>query len=79
MPDFSQAFTVETAACNSGIGDMLSQHNHPIVYLSKALGIANCMLSVYEKEFLAVIIAIHKWQQYLQHGPFIILTDYQSL
>lgn len=37
------------------------------------------MLSVYEKEFLAVIIAVHKWRQYLQHGPFIILTDHRSL
>lgn len=35
--------------------------------------------SVYEKEFLAVIMAIDKWRQYLQRGPFAIVTDHKSL
>jgi hypothetical protein len=34
---------------------------------------------VYEKEFLAVMLAVDKWRQYLQRGPFLILTDHKSL
>jgi hypothetical protein len=47
--------------------------------MSKALGILNRKLSVYEKEFLAVIMAVDKWRQYLQIGPFTILSDHKSL
>jgi hypothetical protein len=79
MPDFDQPFTVETDACDTGVGAVLSQHGHPIAYLSKALGINNRKLSVYEKEFLAVMMAVDKWRPYLQRGPFTILTDHKSL
>jgi hypothetical protein len=39
----------------------------------------NQKLSIYEKEFLAVIMAVDKWRQYLQRGPFTIITDHKSL
>jgi hypothetical protein len=39
----------------------------------------NQRLSIYEKEFLAVIMAVDKWRQYLQRAPFTIVTDHQSL
>jgi hypothetical protein len=55
------------------------QDKHPVAYLSKALGVNNCKISVYEKEFLAVMMAINRWHSYLQRGPFTILTDHKSL
>lgn len=70
---------VETDACATGIGAILMQQGHPIAYLSKALGPQNQSLSIYEKEFLAVIMAVDKWRSYLQRGPFLILTDHKSL
>jgi hypothetical protein len=79
LPDFNAPFTVETDACDTGVGAVLMQKGHPIAYMSKALGILNRKLSIYEKEFLAVIMAIDKWRQYLQRGPFTILTDHKSL
>lgn len=79
LPDFALPFTVETDACDTGVGAVLTQNNHPIAYLSKALGINNRKLSVYEKEFLAVMMAIDRWRPYLQCGPFTILTDHKSL
>jgi hypothetical protein len=54
------------------------QQGHPVAYMSKALGVKNSKLSIYEKEFMAVIMAIDKWHSYLQRGPFTILTDHQS-
>jgi hypothetical protein len=41
------------------------QDKHPVAYLSKVLGVNNCKLSVYEKEFLAVMLAIDRWRPYL--------------
>lgn len=79
LPDFGLPFTIETDACDSGVGAVLMQRGHPIAYMSKALGIMNSKLSIYEKEFLAVIMAIDKWRQYLQIQPFTILTDHKSL
>lgn len=79
LPDFTLPFSVETDACDSGVGAVLIQKGHPIAYMSKALGVLNRKLSIYEKEFLAVIMAIDKWRQYLQRGPFIIWTDHKSL
>lgn len=79
LPDFTLPFSVETDACDSGVGAVLTQQGHPIAYMSKALGVLNRKLSIYEKEFLAVIMAIDKWRQYLQRGLFTILTDHKSL
>lgn len=79
LPDFSRQFTVKTDACATGIGAVLSQEGHPVAYYNKALSVANQQLSIYEKEFLAVIMAVDKWRQYLNRGLFIIKTDHQSL
>jgi hypothetical protein len=79
LPDFNLLLTVETDACDTGVGAVLMQRGHPIAYMRKALGIVNRKLSLYEKEFLAIIMAIDKWRQYLQIGPFTILTDHKSL
>lgn len=79
LPDFTLPFVIETDACDTGVGVVLMQNGHAIAYMSKALGIQNRKLSVYEKEFMAVMLAVDKWRQYLQRGPFLILTDHKSL
>jgi hypothetical protein len=60
LPDFAQPFVIETDACDTGVGSVLMQQGHPIAYMSKALGVMNRKLSVYEKEFLAVMLAVDK-------------------
>jgi hypothetical protein len=79
LPDFNKQFTIETDACATGVGAVLAQEGHPIAFYSKALGVNNQKLSIYEKEFLAVMMAVEKWRAYLQRGPFIIKTHHQSL
>jgi hypothetical protein len=79
LPDFNQPFAIETDACDTGVGAVLMQNGHLITYMSKALGVMNRKLSIYEKEFMAVMMAVDKWRQYLQRGPFLILTDHKSL
>jgi hypothetical protein len=70
---------VETDACGEGIGAVLMQAGQPIAFLSKALGDKHKNLSIYEKEFLALIMAVERWKHYLKRQEFIILTDHKSL
>jgi hypothetical protein len=79
IPDFAKPFVVETDASNGGIGAVLSQDGHPIAYLSRALGPKNLGLSAYEKEFLAILLAVDHWRQYLQVHEFTIQSDHRSL
>ena len=79
LPNFSQPFTLEIDACDTGIGTGLSQNGQPIAFLSKALGQTHQTLSIYEKEFLALIMAVERWRSYLQIQEFLIKTDHKSL
>ena len=79
LPDFSKPFQIQTDASEFGVGAVLLQDNHPLAFVSKALGPRTRGLSTYEKEYLAVLIAIEQWHAYLQHGEFIIFIDQRSL
>jgi len=79
LPNFQEPFTVETDACQDGIGAVLMQKGQPIAYLSKALGEKHKSLSIYEKEFLALIMVVERGRHYLQRGEFFIQTDHKSL
>jgi len=79
IPDFSKPFVLETDASDLGIGAVLMQEGHPISYLSKSLSIQNQALSTYEKECMAILLAVDKWRSYLQAQEFIIRTDHRSL
>jgi len=79
LPDFAIPFVVETDASDVGIGDVLMQKEQPVAYMSKALGPSHKHLSIYEEEFLALIMAVKKWRPYLQRHEFFIRTDHKSL
>lgn len=79
LPNFQETFVVETDACDIGIGVVLIQQERPIAFLSKALGDTHKSKSIYEKEFLSLIMAVEKWRPYLQRQEFIIRTDHKSL
>lgn len=79
ITNFNLPFIVETDASDGGIGAVLSQEGHPIAYLSKSLGPRSKGLSTYEKECMAILLAVEHWRSYLQHQEFMILTDHHSL
>lgn len=58
---------------------MLMQDGHPIAYWSKGLSRKDQALSTYEKELMAVVLAVLKWRYYLLGRQFLIRTDHQSL
>jgi len=61
LPNFAEPFEVETDALDVGIWAVLMQKGQPIAFLSKALGDSHKHMSIYEKEFLALIMAVDKW------------------
>lgn len=52
---------------------------HPLAFLSKALGPRSQGLSAYEKEYMAIVMAVDHWRSYLQLAEFHIVIDQRSL
>lgn len=77
--DFSMPFHIKTDVCGTGIGAVLQQNDHPIAFMSKALGPCNQGLSTYEKEYLTILMAVEQWRHYLLQGEFFIHMDQWSL
>jgi hypothetical protein len=62
-PDYSQPFVVQTDASDVGIGEVLLQHNQPILFYSRKLSDAKVNYAVYDKELLAIVSAFsHYWR-----------------
>ncbi|KAL5803158.1 hypothetical protein ACOSQ4_031463 [Xanthoceras sorbifolium] len=78
LPDFSQTFIIECDASGLGVGAVLLR-TRPIAYFSHALQGKHLFLSTYEKEILALVLAVQKWRPYLLGRKFIFRTDHQSL
>jgi hypothetical protein len=79
LPNFARPFIIETDASDVDIGAVLMQGGHPLAFLSKALGPRSRGLSTYEKEFMAILLAVQQWRSYLQQAEFFIHTDHKSL
>lgn len=85
-PDFTRPFVLYTDASNVGIGGVLSQEVigekgmlRPIFFGSKALTDQEKRISVYEKEFFAIVYFIHFFKIYLMGHRFLVYTDQKSL
>ncbi|GFW40266.1 retrovirus-related Pol polyprotein from transposon 17.6 [Trichonephila clavipes] len=83
-PDFPKPFIIQCDASNLGIGVVLSQvcenEEHPIMFLSKKLSLAEQKYSTTEKECAAIIFAVQKLKSYLDgHQKFVIQTDHNTL
>lgn len=60
-------------------GQVWALCGHPIAFISKALSPRNQGLSIYEKEYLAILVTVEQWRHYLLQAEFYIYTDHRSL
>ncbi|KAJ9562283.1 hypothetical protein OSB04_007443 [Centaurea solstitialis] len=79
LPDFATEFVIETDASGVGVGAVLMQNEQPVAYFSQVLGIRARQKSAYEKELMAIVLAVKKWRPYLLGNHFTVRSDQQSL
>ena len=83
LPEVNKPFILQTDASNQGIGAVLVQEEEgmkmPVAYASKKLVKGELKLSTVEKECLALIWGIQKFQKYLYGREFVVETDHQPL
>ena len=83
LPDFDRPFILQTDASEVGLGAVLLQESEdgkmPIAYASRKLLEREKRYAVIEKECLAIVWGITKFQRYLYGKEFLLETDHQPL
>ena len=83
LPDMNKDFILQTDASNSGVGAVLMQQDNgelfPVSYASKKLSDREKRYATIERECLALVWAIKKFQVYLYGKTFVLQTNHQPL
>jgi len=83
LPDLSRTFIIQTDASGVGLGCVLMQEydgiNHPVAYASRKLLERERNYSVEERECLAIMWGVEKFDRYLFGKEFVIETDHCGL
>lgn len=83
LPDFGKPFILRTDASDTGLGAILLQAHEdklfPVSYASRKLLPRESRYSTIEKECLAVVWAVKRFELFLYGRPFTLQTDHQPL
>lgn len=83
LPDYSKGFLLQTDACNEGIGALLLQEidglRHPIGFASRKLLPREQNYATIERECLAIVWGISKFDNFLYGQHFILEVDHEPL
>ena len=83
LPDLSRQFILRTDASDVGVGAVLLQCYEdgifPVAYASKKLLPREQNYSVIERECLAIVYGVKKFQKYIYGTSFVIQTDHAPL
>ncbi len=85
IPNKTNPFMVEADASEGAVGAVLSQKQNgkwrPVAFMSKSLSVTERNYEIYDKELLAIMLALNEWCHYLMGAAvdFEIWTDHQNL
>jgi hypothetical protein len=83
MANMEEPFVLRTDASDRGLGAVLLQEKdevlHPVAYASKKLSGAQTHYSTIEKECMAIVWGVQKFEPYLYGKQFVIETDHRPL
>lgn len=79
VPNDIDSFTLESDASDWAIGAVLLQNNTPIGYISRLLKKAEINYSITEKEVLASLWAMEKFEFLLAGKVFNLVTDHKAI
>ena len=86
IPNVAHPFSIMTDTSLLATGAILLQTDanqdlHPCAYFSWTFSPAQRNYDIYDRELLAVILALEEWRQYLQgtQHPITIITDHKNL
>ncbi len=85
IPNDDDPFRVEANASEGAVGAVLSQQQngiwHPVAFMSKSLSATERNYEIYNKELLAIMLALSEWRHYLMGAmkDVEIWTDHQNI
>lgn len=75
----SQELTLQSDACGTGLGAVLTQNGQPIAFASRALSDAETRYAQIEEELLAIEFSLEKFHQYKYGRPLTVQSDHKPL
>jgi hypothetical protein len=79
QPDIAKSFDVYYDASGTGLGCVLMQEGHLIMYSSHQLCPHEEHYPTHDLELVTVVHALHTWRHYLLRNVAHIFTDHRSL
>eukprot|EP00253_Pinus_taeda_P036053 PITA_36053 len=79
LPDLQQPFEVETDASDYAIGEVLTQHGHPVAYHNETLSDIVRKYPTYDREMYSIVQACRQWKHYILGKEMVIHTDRRPL
>ena len=77
--DPEEELTVQCDASDKGLGAALLQNGQPLAFASRALTDTETRYAPIEKEMLAVVFALNKFNQYAYGRPVTVNSDHKPL
>ena len=78
-PNFTKTFIVVCDALGNGIGVFLMKEGRPIGFPNLPIKEKYLQKAIYEKEMVAILHTLQKWQPYLMGRHFKVKTYHDSL
>jgi hypothetical protein len=79
LPDLQHPFKIEIDASYYAMGVVLSQHSHPMAYLSETLSDVVRRYPTYDKEMYSIVQACRQWRHYILGKETVIHIDHKPL